>query len=65
MHHKVLSEDFFGENYVDTFSDCPSDIFTNVSDDNSSSEYSSDSDDVNIRPTKRQKILGLPWWSNG
>ena len=56
MRHKVLSEDFFGENYVDTFSDCPSDIFTNVSDDNSSSEYSSDSDDVNIRPTKRQKI---------
>ena len=61
MHHKILSEDFFGENDVDTFSDCPSDIFTNDSEDDSSSEYSSDSDDVNIRPTKKkQKTWDLP-----
>ena len=34
-----------------------SNIYTSVSEDDSSSEYSSDSDDVNIRPTKRQKTL--------
>ena len=54
MHPEILSE-VFGEFY--TFSDCPSDIYTNVSEDDSSSEHSSDSDDVNIRPTKRQKTL--------
>ena len=52
-----MSEEFFGEFCADTFSDCPSDIYTSVSEDDSSSEYSSDSDDVNIRPTKRQKTL--------
>ena len=51
MHPEILSE-VFGEFY--TFSDCPSDIYTNVSEDDSSSEHSSDSDDVNIRPTKRK-----------
>ena len=57
-HHEILSEEVvFGEFYADTFSDCPSDIYTSVSEDDSSSEYSSDSDDVNIRPTKRQKTL--------
>ncbi|MXQ96680.1 hypothetical protein E5288_WYG020502 [Bos mutus] len=35
-----------------TFSDYPSNIYTSVSEDDSSSEYSSDSDDVNIRPKK-------------
>ena len=54
MHPEILSE-VFGEFY--TFSDCPSDIYTNVSEDDSSSEHSSDSDDVNIRPTKRQSTL--------
>ena len=43
---------FFGEFYADTFSDCPSDIYTSLSEDDSSSEYSSDSGDVNIRPTE-------------
>ena len=48
-HHEILSEEaFFGEFYADT-SDCPSDIYINVSEDGSSSEHSSDSDDVNIR----------------
>ena len=56
-HHEILSEKFFGEFYADTFSDCPSDIYTSVSEDDSSSEYNSDSDDVNNRPTKRQKTL--------
>ena len=57
-HHEILSEEeFFGELYADTFSDCPGDIYTSVSEDYSSSEYSSDSDDVNIRPTERQKTL--------
>ena len=58
MHHEILSEEeFFSVLYADTFSDCPSDIHTSVSEDDSFSEYSSDSDDVNIRPTKRQKTL--------
>ena len=57
MYRKILSEEeFFSEFYADTFSDYLSDIYTSVSED-SSSEYSSDSDDVNIRPTKRQKTL--------
>lgn len=47
----------FGEFYADTFSHCLSDIYTRVSEDDSSLEYSSDSDDMNIRPTKRQKTL--------
>ena len=52
MHREILSEEeFCGEFYADTFSDCPRDVYTRVS------EYSSDSDDVNIRPTKRQKTL--------
>ena len=55
MHPEILSEAVSGEFY--TFSDCPSDIYTSISEDDSSSEHSSDSDDVNIRPTKRQKTL--------
>lgn len=35
----------------------PSNICTSVSEDDRSSEYSSDSDDVSIRPPKRQKTL--------
>ena len=57
-HREVLSEEeFSGEFYADTntFSDCPSNIYTNISEYDSSSEYSSDSDNVNMRPTKRQK----------
>ena len=57
-HREILSEvEYFGEFYADAFSDCPSDIYTSVSEDDSSSEYSFDSDDVNSRPTKRQKTL--------
>ena len=40
---------------ADTFSGCLSSVYSSVLEDASSSEYSSDSDDVNIRPTKRQK----------
>ena len=50
--HEILSEEFRGEFYADTFSDYPSNIYTGVSEGDSSSEYSSDSDDVNIRPKK-------------
>ena len=58
MHHDISSvEEFFSEFYADTFSDCPSNIYTSVSEDDNSSEYSSDSDNVNIRPIKRQKTL--------
>ena len=46
---------FFSEFHIDIFSDCPSDVYTSVSEDDSSSEYIY-SDDVNIRPTKRQKL---------
>ena len=57
LHHEIRSEEeFFGEFYADTFSDCLSNTCTSVSEYDSSSEYSSESDDVNIRPTKRQKI---------
>ena len=44
-----------GEFYADTFSDCPSDKYTSVSEDDSSSQYSSDSEDVTIRPKKKKK----------
>ena len=61
-HHEILSEEaFFGEFYADTFSDCPSNINTRISEDDSSSEYTSDSDDVTIRPTKRIKSLVIQY----
>ena len=56
-HHEILSKELFSEFYASTFSDNPSDMYTSVSEDDSSSEYSVDSNDVNIRPTKRQKTL--------
>ena len=56
-HRKILNEEFFGEFYVDTFSGYPSNIYTGLSEYGSSSEYSSDSDKVIIRPRKRQKNL--------
>ena len=37
-------------------------INTSVSEDHSSSEYGSDSNDINIRPTKQQKILTDSFW---
>ena len=58
MHCKILSEEeCFSEFYSDTFSDCLRDIYTSVSEDDSFSEYSSDLDDVNSRPKKRQENL--------
>ena len=54
MHHEIMSEEFFGEFYANTVSDCLSNIYINASGD-SSSEYISDLGDVNIGPTKRQK----------
>ena len=54
---KLSEEEFFSESDADTVSACPSDIYTSVSEDNSSSNYTSDSDDVTIRPTKENKIL--------
>ena len=53
-HRKILSEkEFFSKFYAD----CPSDIYTSVSEDDSSSGYSTDSGDMNIRPIRRQKFL--------
>ena len=61
-HHEILSEEaFFSEFYADTFSDCPSNINTRISEDDSSSEYTSDSDDVTIRPTKRLKSFVIQY----
>ena len=53
----MTEEEFFGEFYTDTLSDCPCYIHSSFSEDDSSSEYSSDSDNMNIRSTKRQKTL--------
>ena len=62
MHNKILNkEEFFGDFYADTFSDCPSNINTRISEDDSSSEYTSDSDDVTIRPTKRLKSFVIQY----
>lgn len=57
MHCKILSKEvFFIEFYADTFSDCLSNTYTSILEDDSSSDYKSV--DVNIRPKKkRQKIL--------
>ena len=49
----------FSVNFVQVLPDSLSDIYTSVSEDDSSSEYSSNSGDVNIRPTKRQKALEI------
>ena len=48
---------FFGKFYADTFYDCQSDIYTSVSENDSSREYCSDSDKVNIRATNSQETL--------
>ena len=47
----------FSVNFKQIFSDSPSNIYISVSGDDGSSEYSSNSDDMNIRPTKRQTTL--------
>ena len=40
MHHEIMSkEKFFGEFYAAIFSDCPSNIYTSVSKDDSCSLY--------------------------
>ena len=58
MHHDILSkEEFFGIFYAGAFSDYPSDVHTIASEDDISSEYISDSDNVNTRPTKWQGTL--------
>ena len=49
MHGEILrEEEFFGEFYAATFSDCLSDMCTGVSDNDRSSKYSSDSDDLKL-----------------
>ena len=58
MQREVLSEEeFFSELCTNTLSDYPTDMHTSVSEADSSSGYSSDSGDMNIRPTRRQKSL--------
>ena len=53
----MSKEEFFGEFYTGTFSDFPSDIYTSVLEDDSSSKYSSDSNNENIRKKIRQKAV--------
>ena len=43
--------------YKNTFSDCLSDKYTRVSEDDSTLGYSIDLDDIHIRPTKDKKPL--------
>ena len=55
MHREILSEEeFLSEYYADTFFNHSRDMYTSVSEGDSSSKYSSDSDNMNIRPIKRQ-----------
>ena len=56
MHREILGEEeFFGEFYADTFSDCLSKIDTSVSEGVSSSGYYSDSDDGKLGQQKDKK----------
>lgn len=57
-HCKILiEEEFFGEFYAAPVSDCSSDLYPSVSEDGSSSAYSSDLDDVSIKTKKKTKSL--------
>ena len=57
-HCKILiEEEFFGEFYAAPVSDCSSDLYSSVSEDGSSSAYSSDVDDVSIKTKKKTKSL--------
>lgn len=57
-HCKILiEEEFFGEFHAAPVSDCSSDLYSSVSEDGSSSAYSSDLDDVNIKTKKKTKSL--------
>lgn len=48
-HGEILHKDeFFSEFYGNTFSDCLSNVHTSVSEDDSSSEHSSDPDDMHV-----------------
>lgn len=49
-----VKQEFFGEFYAVTSSDCLSNINTSVSEDDSSSGYSSDSNDVLDQQTKKK-----------
>ena len=56
MHCKILSKEvFFIEFCADTFSDYLNHTYTSILEDDSPSEYNSDSDDVNVRPKKKAK----------
>jgi len=52
-----VEEAFFSEFYVDTFSDCVRDIYTSVSEDDSSSENISDSERKKKKKKKKTKNL--------
>ena len=57
----IITKFWVKENFLVSFkqilSDSRSNIYISVSGDDGTSEYSSDSDNVNIRPIKRQKTL--------
>ena len=52
----MSEEEFFCELYADIFSACPSDRYTIVSEDDNSSEYSSNFNNMNDRPTKKDVV---------
>ena len=57
MHHEIMSEEFFGEFYANTVSDCLSNIYTSVSEDDSSSEYRSDSMWILAQQKKKSLVI--------
>ena len=65
MHHEILrKEALFSEFYENTFSDCLSNIYNSVSEDDNFSEYSSESDNVDwptqlLDPHKDKKKITL------
>ena len=67
MHHEIMrKEALFSEFYESTFSDCLSNIYNSVSEDDNFSEYSSESDNVDwptqlLDPHKDKKNY-LSYW---
>ena len=58
MHCEILSEEeYFSEFYPDAFSDCLSDVYTGLSEDDSSSEHSSHSGECEYQTNKKTKNL--------
>ena len=67
-YHQIFKNDTlrnFEWNWIFTFYDCQSDIYTSVSENDRSREYCSDSDKVNLRATKSQETLVIDFYTKG